>query len=276
MRGTSSRSLEQLDRSAETVIAGDVVPGGADAGQVAGDLFAVVSVLDSTPTLRRVLTDPSSDDDAKEGLARKVFGGKISDEAVAIVAVGARLRWGSARDLPDALEQAGVSALVASADSGASLDELEDELFRFGRVVMADNDLRSVLADRTVPVAPKVELVDRLLADKVTPATLALVHQAVAGRAGSFETTLDSFGEIAARRRARLVATVRVAAPLDEGQHQRLAAALASQYGQDVHVNTVVDPSVIGGVSVHVGDEIIDGTVAGRLEDARRRITGGA
>lgn len=271
MRGTSLRSLDQLERSTETVVAG-----GADAGQLASELFAVVSVLDATPTLRRVLTDPSSDDDAKEGLARKVLGGKVSDETLAVVSVGARLRWGSARDLPDALEQAGVSALVASADSGASLDELEDELFRFGRVVMADNELRSVLADRMVPVAPKVALVDRLLADKVTAATLALVHQAVAGRAGSFETTLDTFGAIAARSRSRLVATVRVAAPLEEDQRQRLAAALASQYGQDVHVNTVVDPAVIGGVSVHVGDEIIDGTVAGRLEDARRRIASGA
>jgi F-type H+-transporting ATPase subunit delta len=271
MRGASAKSLTQLESAVEAAVSR-----GTDAGRLGTELFAVVAALDSAPTLRRVLTDPSSDDAAKDGLARRIFSDKVAAKTLDVVATAVIGRWSSARDLPDALERSGVTALVAGAAKDSALDDVEDELFRFGRVVMGDTELRSVLSDRSVPVPAKQVLIERLVGDKVRPATLALVLQAVVGRGQSFEQTMTTFGEFAAQRRERLVATVRVASPLEDDQKERLAAALAAQYGREVHVNALVDPAVIGGVSVQIGDEIIDGTMAGRLADTRRRIAGGS
>ena len=234
----------------------------------------MVAALDTAPTLRRILTDPSTDDAAKEGLARQIFGDKVAASTLDIVAGAVKARWSSGRDLGDALEQGGVAAHVAGSDKAGELDDLEDELFRFGRVVAGDDELRGVLTDRTVPVAPKQALVETLLRDEATAPATALARQAVAARTHGFEVNLAEFGDIAAQRRERLLATVRAAYDVNDEQKLRLAAALGQQYGREVHLNVIVDPSVIGGISVSIGDEIIDGTVSSKLEDARRRIAG--
>ncbi|MGH3423308.1 MAG: F0F1 ATP synthase subunit delta [Nocardioidaceae bacterium] len=269
MRGISARSLARVIERVD-----QEVDGGADAGQLGDELFAIVALLDGQPGLRRILTDPSTDTSAQEGLARKILSDKVGTSTLDVLGVAVDGRWSSARDLPDGLERAGVNAHVAAAEKEGQLDALEDELFRFGRVVAGDHELRRVITDRTVPVAPKQALVETLLSGKATAPALALVQQAVVARTSSFRRTLDVFSDMAAARRERLLATVRAAYLLDESERERLAAALGSKYGQEVHVNVIVDESVIGGLSVEIGDEIIDGTVASRLEDARRRMAG--
>lgn len=269
MRGVSARSLARVLEQVESEVAG-----GADASRLGDELFAIVSMLDSEAGLRRVFTDPSTETAAQVGIARKLVGDKVSTAAMDLLATAVDCRWASARDLPDALEQAGINAHIASAERSGEGDALEDELFRFGRIVAGDPELRSTITDRTVPAEPKQKLVENLLTGHATTSTIALAKRAVVARRQSFETTLSGFAETAAARRNRLVATVRSAYALDDAERTRLAAALASKYGREAHMNVIVDPSVVGGLSVEIGDELIDGTVASRLEDARRRMAG--
>jgi len=266
MRGVSAKSLVKVLEAVDTEK--------GDPSKLGDELFDVVGVLDGAPALRRILTDPSTEDQAKAQLATKVFGGKVSDGTLKVITVAVQSRWSSGRDLADGLEIAGVTAHVAAADKAGELDALENELFDLNRAILGDPELRQVITDRTVPTALKAKLIGNLIDGKVSKATAALAKQAVAARTGSFDKALAAFADTAAARRNRLLAQVRVAYPMGDDEKQRLAAALAAKYGREVHINTIVDPEVVGGISVAVGDEIVDGTVSSRLEDARRRIAG--
>ncbi|MBD8605630.1 MULTISPECIES: F0F1 ATP synthase subunit delta [Aeromicrobium] len=266
MRGISAKSLDEVLAA--------VSAAGTGSGDLGVELFDIVATLDREPALRRVLTDPSTEAQAKAGLAEQVFGGKVSADALTVLRVAVSGRWASGRDLTDGLETAGVTALVASADSAGDLDAVETELFEVGRFVRSDAELRQIVSDRALAPAAKGELLRTLLGGKVSGTTLALASQAAAARTGSFERALTAFGVVAAERRSRLLAEVRVATELGESEKTRLAAALAKKYGRDVHLNIVVDPSIVGGIAVSVGDEVVDGSMATRLEVARRRLAG--
>jgi F-type H+-transporting ATPase subunit delta len=267
MRGASRASLaEAVERLSAAA------PGG-NAGQLGDELFAVVGVLDKEPGLRRVLSDPSRSADAKAGLAEAVLGGKVSAAALDVVTGLARSRWSAPGDLADAAEQLAVLAVVEGAEDEGTLDELEDELFRFGRIVDAEPDLRVALSSPFVDPERKQQLLDTLLAGKVTPPALRLITEAAFHPRGrSLDKSLDEYAGLAAQRRERLVAEVHVAAELTEEQRSRLAAALAAAYGHDVHLNVVLDPEVVGGMSVQIADELIDGSLATRLAALRRRL----
>lgn len=265
MRGISARSLEGVLSAVETA------QGSTDLGT---QLFGVVSLLDAHPALRRVLTDPSTEADAKAGLASSVLGTQVGAGTLDVVRAAAAARWNAGRDLADALETAGVSAVVARADAAGNLEQLETELFELGRAVASDVELRGVVADRSYPARAKAELLATIFGSKVSAEALELAQQAVVARTGSFEKVLTTFGEVAAQRRDRAVAVVRVAYELSDDERSRLASALAAKHGRDVHLNVVVDPTVVGGIAVSVGGEVVDGTMSSRLEAARRRLAG--
>ncbi|AWB92949.1 F0F1 ATP synthase subunit delta [Aeromicrobium chenweiae] len=266
MRGISAKSLDEV-----LAVVGAVQ---GPTGDLGAELFEIVSTLDREPALRRVLTDPSTESGAKAGLAEQVFGQQVSADALKILRSAVSGRWASGRDLTDGLETAGVTALIAGADAAGELDAVETELFEVGRLVRSDAELRQVVSDRALPAAAKGELLSSLLGDKVTSTTKALAAQAVAARTGSFERVLTAFGQTAAARRNRLLAEVRVAAELSDDERNRLAAALGKKYGREVQLNIVVDPSIVGGIAVSIGDEIVDGSMSTRLEGARRRLAG--
>jgi len=236
------------------------------------DLFAVATVLRSEPGLRRVATDVSILPGAKAGLMQEVFGGKISDDAVALLGKAVGSRWSATRDLADALELLGVIAVAKSV--GSDSGRLSDELFGFGQIVRGNPDLRDALSDPARSVADKRELVTGLLAGKALPATVALVEQALSGSYRTVGVALAAYEQVAADVYGQGVATVRVARPLSDTDRERLVAALRRQYDRDIHLNEVVDPEVLGGIRVEIGDDVIDGTVANRLDDARRRLAG--
>jgi len=269
MRGTSAQSQEQLVATVEDALRDD-----GDASALGDELFSLVDVLDAQPSLRRILTDPAASADAKSGLIRELFGDRISSAASEVLTAAATARWSGSRDMSDALELAGVTAHLIGAQAADQLDEVEDELFRFGRLAQGNPELRAVLSDRGVDRDRKRELVRGLLDGRTTPWTVSLASQAVVARQRSFEASLAEMGEVAAGRRQQLVASVRSAYELEPQERQRLADALSHMYGKPVHLNVVVDPSVLGGLSVEVGDEIVDATVSARLQDAHRRIAG--
>ncbi|MBP2705202.1 F0F1 ATP synthase subunit delta [Microbispora sp. RL4-1S] len=269
MRGLSRTALAEVEQRFNAVAAS------ADLGTLADELFAVADLLDREHGLRRGLSDPARPADQKEQVVRGLLEGKISATALEVAVAAVRSRWSHAGDLPDSLERVGVMAAAAEAESDGRLDDVEDELFRFGRILSANPDLRRALSDPGVPAERKRELLAGLLGGKVAPSTLRLVTQVVVHPRGrSLETALDQYGWIVARARERLVGVVRTAVPLGEEQKQRLAAWLRATYGRDVHLNVEVDPRVLGGFSVKVGDDYIDTTIAGRIEEVRRRLAG--
>ncbi len=267
MKGGSSRSLTQVLEATTGAL-----EAGADAAALGEDLFALALTADHAHSLRRALTEPAVAKEAKGRLLHSLFDGKLGDAALGVAETSVGLRWSSTRDLPDALEQASVTAHVARADDEGRLDNLEDNLFRFARIVEGNAGLRDAFADETVSLEGKRRLLADLLGDKVDPSTSTLLGQAVAGRHRSLTHVLEGYQRVAAARRDSMIATVWVAAPLTEDQRDRMAAALARQHDRSIHLNVVVDPEVLGGVRVAVGDEVLDSTVETRLRQAQRRL----
>ncbi|HZJ06663.1 MAG TPA: F0F1 ATP synthase subunit delta [Nocardioidaceae bacterium] len=269
MRGASADSLAALTAALDAA-----VDDGADATRVGEDLFAVARVLRDEPGLRRMVTDVSVDGDAKSGFVRDLFGDQFSAETLDIVAQAVGLRWAGSRDLGDALEELGVVAVVKAADQDNQADRVEDELFAFGRLVTGTPGLRDALSDPARSAADKGGLLHSLLDGKVSSATIRLAEQAVVGMHRTVGVAINEYQKVAAEAHNRNVATVRVARELSEGDLRRLESALEGQYGRKVHLNVLVDPDVVGGIRVEIGEDVIDGTVASRLDDARRRLAG--
>lgn len=265
MQSGSMRSLDAVLSRLDTLI-----DTGDDAGSLGRDLFSVVGVLDSEPSVRRVLTEPSVVAEARRGLARALLEGKVSEAAVKVVEYAVSERWSRTRDLVEGLEWAAVTAEAARADRSGELDALEDDLFRFGRILEANPRLRDALADRAAPLDAKRRLLDNLLAGKVSTVTQDLLGELITGRQRSIAAGLERYQEIAAALRQRLVATVWVAAPLSGDQRQRMAGLLSRDYGREVHLNVIVDPSVLGGVRVALGDDVIDSTIQTKMAQAQR------
>ncbi len=245
-------------------------PSAADVTALPGDLFGVVDALDSSVTLRRALTDPGTSEQGRQQLVHGLLDGRVSKMAVQVVAEAVTMRWGGGRALSAALERQAVRAQLLLADREGLLEETEDELFRFARVVESTPEVRDALSDRGIDLAGRRQLVADLLQDRANSSTIALASRAVAARERTFAHTIEGFVALAAAQKNRIVATVRVAQPLSGDQRSRLQAALQRQVGRQVALQEVLDPDVLGGVRVELGDEVIEGTVAGRLESARR------
>ena len=248
-----------------------------DAGfdQVAGELFAVADLLGREGQLRLTLADSGQPHSVREALVRQLLGGKVSDLTVDVVLMAVGRRWASDMDLVMALEQLGDQAAFTVAEADGSLDATEEELFRFGRAVDSSSDLQMALTDPSQTSAVKSGIVRDLLRGRATSATQQVLEYAVGHLHGRrIDAVVDELVELAARQRQRVVAEVRVAAPLDESQAARLADVLTRLKGRTVRLNVAVDPAVLGGVHVRIGDEVIDGTVASRMEQARRTLLG--
>ncbi|MFV0452870.1 MAG: F0F1 ATP synthase subunit delta [Propioniciclava sp.] len=240
--------------------------------KLSADLFGIADVLAAQPTLRRTLSDPGMPEAVRVELIDELFGASIHPDAAAVLREAARLRWASAGGFLAAVERQAVRAVLRSADAAGTLDEVEDQLFKVERLVAGAPELLAALTDRRVPVEGRAGLLADVLGSAVLPAVTALAVRAVAARERPFGATVEGYLALAAGLKEQAVATVVVAAPLQPAQLARLTAILAKQAGRDVHVRTVIDPTVLGGVRVTIGDEVIEGTVAARLTDAHRKL----
>jgi len=271
MLGASRDSLARAREDLEALLS----TSGSDPSRTGEEMLAVTGVLARSAGLRRALTDPSAGGDSKAELVRRILGGKVSDGTVDLLAGLARLRWSAPGDITDAAETLGVDAILAAAERAGRLEAVEDELFRFSRVVAADIGLRDAFSARTEGERRKAELVERLLSGRAAPETVRLAIQAATAPRGlRTEQVLERFVEAAAYRRQQLVAEVVSAVPLTRAQRDRLVAALRRIYGRPIRLNADVDPEVLGGLRVQLGGEVVDGTILTRIEDARRRLAG--
>lgn len=271
MRGVSQASYEAVQDGFEPVLAA----AGAKAAELGDQLFAVVDALDRSGGLRRALSDPSRTGDDKAALVADLLGGKADAAVVDLVAAAARRRWSVPEDLIEALERVAAETVLSAAQAGGALERVEEEMFRFGRVLARERRVRDALTDRLATPDARAGVVERLLVGQVHPVTLQLVTRAArTPRGRTMMTSLTDLGRLAAHRRERLLATVTAAVRPSEAQVARLAALLTAVYGRPVQVNVAVDPEVVGGMRVAVGDEIVDATVLSRLDEVRRRLAG--
>ncbi|WP_426366158.1 F0F1 ATP synthase subunit delta [Streptomyces sp. E-08] len=271
MNGASREALSAARESLDALT--DNTP--VDATKLADELAAVTVLLDREVSLRRVLTDPAQSGEAKAELAQRLLRGQVGGETVDLISGMVRSRWSRSRDLVDAAEELANTADLTAAQKAGALDNVEDELFRFGRIVSSSTELRSALTDKAATATAKGTLLRDLLGGKAHATTERLVVRLVTQPRGrSLEAGLESLSKLAAARRDRMVAVVTSAVPLSDRQKQRLGAVLAKLYGREMHLNLDVDPAVLGGITVRVGDEVIDGSIAERLGEATRRLAG--
>ena len=266
--GLLERARDRVTGQPRVVTADDIVG-------LADELFAVARLLDGNRTLRRALSDPAGKPADRADLARRLLSGKIGDATLDLVETVARQRWSRPVDLVEAVEILATEAALDAADARGELESVEDELFRFGRIVGSDPELSRILSDRSASVAGKTALLDQLLVGRVSPVTAQLLrNHLTSSRGANAEVAVERLSEVASRRRGQSVAHVTAAAPLTEAQEQRLAAVLGRVYGRPVGLQVDVDPAVLGGLVIRVGDEVIDGSVLHRLEAAGRRLVG--
>ena len=263
MNAAAEARLSELDRALD---AHELSPALAD------ELFSVADLLSGQARLRNALADPTMPDDRRRELARGLLAGRVSADATDVVAEAAGLKWGGAAAFVAAIERQAARALLGHAQAAGVLDTVEDELFRFARTVAAEPQLRGALEEAAVGIEPRRQLVSDLLAAKVRPETLTLARRAVGTASRTFEHAVDAQLKLAAALRQRAIAVVTVARPLTDAQRDRLRAALVGQLGRQVNLQVVVDPTVLGGARVQVGDEVIEGTVAGRLAAAESQL----
>jgi len=273
IRAASRAAVESL-RGRLTQVA-DGLPAATGLTGLASELYSIADLLVAQPQLRRSLADPAKAPADRAGLISGLLRGKVSAGALELTDAAARLRWSSSWDLPDTLEGLGDEALLTVAERDRQLDEVEDELFRFERILDGQPELVAALDDSTATTARRVQLIDSLVAGKVSPVTQALLAHAVTStRKRSVSLAVDELVQVTATRQMRSVARVTSAVALTSSQQARLAETLTSIYGRAISVRTSVEPSVRGGLVIQVGDEIIDGSVAARFAAARNALTG--
>ncbi|HEX4982236.1 MAG TPA: ATP synthase F1 subunit delta [Ilumatobacteraceae bacterium] len=165
-------------------------------------------------------------------------------------------------------------ALFEVARAEGTLDEVEDELFRFARTYESSDTLRDALTDEMVPAAMRQKVVEDLLGGgNATPTTVQLVSMVVgSGRGRDLPAIIDSLVQRASSSKNLELAEVRSAVPLTDDQQDRLKAALANATGKQVNLKVVVDPSVLGGIVATVGDTVIDGSVRTRVDQLKSRL----
>jgi F-type H+-transporting ATPase subunit delta len=256
----------KLSEATEQASADDLVA-------VSDQLDGVADLLAREHVLRRTLADSSTDPSQREQLASRLIDNQVGRPTAEIVRSAVAASWSRPEDLVDGLRTVAREALLVAAERNDRLDAVEDELFRLGRIVGGQPDLERLLSDPTAPAEGKQQVVDRLLADKAESVTRRLTDQLVAHPLGrSVAAGLERLAGLAADRRQRSVAVVRSAVALSEQQQSRLADALGRIYRRDITVHLEVDPAVVGGLVIQVGDEVIDGSAAGRLDELGRRL----
>ncbi len=272
MQAASRESLRTARERLDTAAAG--VPSEARV-RLATDLRTVAAVLAAEPGLRRALSDGSRPEEGRVALLDELFGSRLGPEALDVLRAVVAARWSRPVDLVEAVELLTVDAELAEAEAAGSLAEVEDELFRFAQILAGNPRLGGVLNDPTAAADRRAELVRQLLSDRADPVTVRLATLAVYGYGGrNVDAALQRLVERAAARRDRQIAYVTVAADLSPAQHERLAGRLATIYGRDISLKVDVDTDVLGGARVRIGDDLYDGSVARRLDQARAALAG--
>ena len=223
--------------------------------------------------MRRALADPSTPPEARANLATTLLQNKIFSSAIGVVQTTVRERWSSPWDLVDSIEQIADDILLYDAEAAGSLGEIEDELFRFERILEAEPQLTTLLDSAAQPTDRRVELLRTLVSTKVTPTAMLLLEHAIrSGRRRGITAAISRLLEDAAARQDRSIARVISATTFTAAQERRLSDVLSENYRSGISVPPTTEPAVRGGLMIRIGDEVIDGTVSTRLALARNAL----
>ena len=269
--------------AAKAALAGQ--PGAADLA-LGEELFAAGRVIGDSTQLRSILSDPSADPAAKAKIIERIFG-SLSAKTRGFISGLVNSRWSNQTDLLAGIEELGLRVMALSVDDSAADDSSADdsaadgtvdiaaELFAFGTVVSSNAELELALGSKLGETQAKADLVRALLGHKASEQTVAIVrHLVQQPRGRRIHALLGGAAAIVADQAGLAIATVTTATPLAADQLSQLQSRLSVSYGRQLGINLVIDPELIGGVRVQIGDDIIDGTVATRLGDLKLQLAG--
>jgi F-type H+-transporting ATPase subunit delta len=241
---------------------------------LADDLTSAAALLIHESVVTRYLTQPSEDSSPRVHLVERLLSGKIGQPALDVLKAAVAERWSAETDLVDAIELSARQALLIRAEKAGEVDEVEDQLFRFSRILDAQPRLAILLGNYEVDADARVQLLRNVLASAgasaITTELLAKTVELLRGQPA--EAAVQSLAEVAVARRGEVVAQVRAAAELSDAQHSRLTEVLSRIYGHPVTAQVSIDPELLGGLAISVGDEIIDGTLSSRLAAAQTQL----
>lgn len=264
-----SATVHSLERAGE-ILTVDTQVRGLDAAE---GIFEVADALGESAQLRGLIADPSTDEQLRVGLITRLFTGKVADVVVAFVEKTAALRWSSDDEFVSSIEALGETAVALTAQQEGNLERLEDELFQVAQVFEGSRELQLSLSHPGEHPQAERQLVDRLFGQQTLPETTLLVTRAVSSVRGSkVARRLHEIAERVSAVAGRQIADVTSARPLSEPQRAALAQALQNEAGGPVHVNVSVDPALVGGVVVRLGDTLIDSSVRTKLTQLRQAI----
>jgi len=256
-------------------IALDAAVKGVDAktaSTLSSELFFITDVLGSNISVRRALTDPSRDAQSKSVFVKDLLASKVGAPALGLLTEISALRWSGAKDLVQVIEQLAIEAEASAANISGELDRVEEEIFVVFNAITNSSELRK--AFKSDAVQAKSKLAQEILKNASSSSSKLLSNMVNSWRGRSIEATFADYQWALAARRNRVIALVKVAAPITQDQQTRLVTALTSKVGQPVRINIEIDPHVIGGVSVKFADEIVDGSISNRLAGAARALVG--
>jgi ATP synthase F0 subunit b/ATP synthase F1 delta subunit len=241
--------------------------------RLAGQLVSVANLLHRETVLARHLADPSSDAAPKVRLVESLLSGKVDDPALGILKTAVSQRWSSTSDLILAVKHAARLALLVRAEREDQVEDLEDQLFRFSRVLDSEPRLIKLLSEYSAPLDGRISLLTNVLRGRANRNTADLLRQTVEMLHGErADDVVRELAELAVSRRGEVVAQVRAAAELSESQHDRLTQVLTRIYSHPVSLQLDVDPRLLGGLTIAVGDEVIDGSLASKLSAAQTHL----
>ena len=243
---------------------------------VSSELVSVAKMLDREIVVTRYLTVPAEDAAPRVRLIERLVSDKVGDATLDVLRAAVSERWSANSDLVDAIEHVSRQALLEVAEREDKVDEVEDQLFRFSRVLDAQPRLAILLGDYAAPAEGRIALLRKVLdssSGSVNKIAVALLSQTVELLRGEpAEEAMKFLAEVAVARRGEVVAEVSAAAELRDAQHTRLTEVLSRIYGHPVTVHLQIDPELLGGLQIAVGDEVVDGTLSSRLAAAKAQL----
>jgi ATP synthase F0 subunit b/ATP synthase F1 delta subunit len=243
---------------------------------LSSELVAVAKMLDREIVVTRYLTVPAEDAAPRVRLIERLVSGKVGDATLDVLRLAVSERWSVNSDLVDAIEHMSRQALLEVAEREDRVDEVEDELFRFSRILDAQPRLAILLGDYAAPAEGRIGLLRKVLdsaSGGVNPIALALLTQTVELLRGeSAEEAMKFLAQVAVARRGEIVAQVSAAAELSDAQRTRLTEVLSRIYAHPVTVQVQIDAELLGGLLIAVADEVIDGTLSSRLAAAQAQL----
>ena len=271
MRGEASRIADRVSRDS---LAPKLRNSGEDAWRIGNELFTITSALDHNIQLERALTDPSRPVEDKVAVVKTLIGDQAHPLVMEIMSDLVSRRWSRVSDIANAVEDFGVDGMMYYADYTNTTLQVSIELAELHSALLNLPVVRTKLYDATVSSEARVKLLYSLIGDAdFTKVTKRLAEHATCNlRNRRYLQTIQWLINKFSRHMGESMVTVTTATPLSKEQVEKLVAIYTAKTGHSVHINSVVDPTVMGGMRIQVGDEVTDNTVVAQLQHLQRTV----